>query len=193
MLIGFAAIHVTRAGVGIALPASVTKESLNMAPHATSELIVNIFPENIAKSVAEGQVLQVVVFSLFFGCALAMVPEAKRRPLVAFADSLSETMFKLTNLVMFLAAIGVFGAVAYTVGHLGLGILLPALKLLATMYGALVVFVLVVLLPIAILIGVPRRRFLRAVAEPVTIAFATASSEAALPRCDGTDGWKPWE
>jgi proton glutamate symport protein len=182
MLIGFAAIHLTRAGVGIPLPASATKESFNVSPHGTSELILNIFPENIAKSVAEGQVLQVVVFSVLFGCALAMVPETKRRPLVAFAESLSETMFKLTNLIMLFAPIGAFGAMAYTVGHGGLGILLPVLKLVATMYGALLFFVFVVLLPIALLIGVPVGRFLRAVAEPVTIAFATASSEAALPR-----------
>src|ERR1700730_8349368 len=141
MLIGFAAIHLTRAGVGIPLPASATKESLNVPPHGTSELILNIFPENIAKSVAEGQVLQVVVFSVLFGCALAMVPEIKRRPLVAFAESLSETMFKLTNLVMFFAPIGAFGAMAYTVGHGGLGILLLVLKLVATMYGALLFFV----------------------------------------------------
>jgi proton glutamate symport protein len=181
MLIGFAAIHVTRAGAGISLPTSVTNETLNVSPHATGELILNIFPENIAKSVAEGQVLQVVAFSVLFGCALAMVPEVKRRPL-AFAESLSEAMFKFTNLVMFLAPIGVFGAMAYTVGHGGLGILMPVLKLVATMYGALVSFVVVVLLPIALFIGVPGRRFLSAVTEPVTIAFATASSEAALPR-----------
>jgi len=143
---------------------------------------VNIFPENIAKSVAEGEVLQVVVFSVLFALALAMVPEAKRRPLINFAESLSETMFKFTNIVMLAAPIGVFGAMAYTVGHMGLGVLTPLLKLLGTMYVALIVFVLLVLLPIALMIRAPIARFLRAVAEPVTIAFATASSEAALPR-----------
>ena len=141
-----------------------------------------MFPENIAKSIADGQILQVVVFSVLFAVALAMVPETKRRPILVFAESLSETMFKFTNLVMLLAPIGVFGAVAYTVGHIGLSILLPLLKLLATMYVALVFFVIAVLLPIALFVGVPIRRFVRAVAEPVAIAFATASSEAALPR-----------
>jgi Na+/H+-dicarboxylate symporter len=91
-------------------------------------------------------------------------------------------MFKFTNLVMLAAPIGVFGAIAYAVGHMGLGILLPLVKLLATMYVALVVFVLFVLLPIALLAKIPIERFTRAVAEPVAIAFATASSEAALPR-----------
>jgi proton glutamate symport protein len=181
LLIGLAAINVSRAGVGIQLPASA-QQNLNATPHSATDLILNIFPENIAKSVAEGQVLQVVVFSVLFGMALALVPEPKRRPLVSFAESLSETMFKFTNLVMLLAPIGVCGAIAYTVGHMGLQVLLPLFKLLATMYVALVVFLLGVLLPIALLCRVPLARFLRAIAEPVTIAFATSSSEAALPR-----------
>jgi proton glutamate symport protein len=182
LIIGFVAINVSRAGEGVRLPASATAQTLNAAPRTASDLIVNIFPENIAKSVADGEVLQVVVFSVLFGLALAMVPEEKRRPLLRFAESLSETMFKFTNLVMLAAPIGVFGAIAYTVGHMGLGILLPLLRLLGTMYAALGVFVLLVLLPIALLVRVPILAFLKAIAEPVTIAFATASSEAALPR-----------
>jgi len=182
LLIGFAAINLSRAGEGVRLPPSATAETLNVAPHTATQLITDIFPENIAKSVAEGQVLQVVVFSILFAMALALVPEAKRRPMLAFAESLSETMFKFTNLVMLAAPIGVFGAIAYTVGHLGLGVLLPLLKLLATMYVALIFFITCVLFPIALLARVPVKRFLRAAAEPVTIAFATASSEAALPR-----------
>jgi proton glutamate symport protein len=182
LLIGFVAINLSRAGDGVRLPPAAAAESLNATPHTATQLITDIFPENIAKSVAEGQVLQVVVFSILFAMALALVPEAKRRPMLAFAESLSETMFKFTNLVMYAAPIGVFGAIAYTVGHLGLGVLLPLLKLLATMYVALVVFITCVLFPIALLARVPMKRFLRAVTEPVTIAFATASSEAALPR-----------
>jgi proton glutamate symport protein len=182
LLIGFAAINLSHAGEGVRLPPSTAAETLNVAPHTATQLITDIFPENIAKSVAEGQVLQVVVFSILFAMALALVPEAKRRPMLAFAESLSETMFKFTNLVMLAAPIGVFGAIAYTVGHLGLGVLLPLLKLLATMYVALIVFITCVLFPIALLARVPVKRFLRAAAEPVTIAFATASSEAALPR-----------
>jgi len=182
LVIGFAAISITRAGVGVHLPESVSAENLSAAPHLISELLTNIFPENIAKSVAEGQILQVVVFSVLFGVALAMVPEPKRRPLLNFAESLSETMFKFTNIVMLAAPVGVFGAMAYTVGRMGMGVLLPLLKLLVTMYGALAVFAILVLLPICILIGVPLRRFLKAAIEPVTIAFATSSSEAALPR-----------
>ncbi|HET7206770.1 MAG TPA: cation:dicarboxylase symporter family transporter [Terriglobales bacterium] len=181
LLIGLAAINISRAGEGVHLPPSAAA-TLNAAPHTAAQLITDIFPENIAKSVAEGQVLQVVVFSILFGMGLALVPEAKRRPMLALAESLSETMFKFTNLVMYAAPIGVFGAIAYTVGHLGLGVLLPLLKLLATMYVALFVFIFGVLLPIALLVKAPLKEFLKAAAEPVTIAFATASSEAALPR-----------
>ncbi len=182
MLIGFAAIHISRAGESVRLPPSSAAESLNVSPHTATQLITDIFPENIAKSVAEGQVLQIVVFSVLFAMALILVPEAKRRPMLAFAESLSETMFKFTNLVMYAAPLGVLGAVSYTVGHLGLGVLLPLLKLLATMYVALAFFIVGVLLPIALWARIPIRRFINAVAEPVTIGFATASSEATLPR-----------
>lgn len=182
LVIGFAAIDISRAGEGVHLPPVVGAAPLNAVPHTAAQIITDIFPENISKSVAEGQVLQVVVFSVLFAMALALVPETKRRPMVAFAESLSETMFKFTNLVMYTAPIGVFGAIAYTVGHLGLGVLLPLVKLLATMYVALVIFIFGVLLPIAMLVKTPLKEFVRAVTEPVTIAFATASSEAALPR-----------
>lgn len=182
LLIGFAAIHISRAGEGVRLPAGSAEPAAEIAPHSAKDTILNAFPENVAKAVADGQVLQIVVFSVLFGIALAMVPEPKRRPLLGLVESLAETMFKFTNVVMLFAPIGVCGAIAYTVGHLGLGILVPLAKLLATLYVALVVFILGVLLPIALAIRLPLARFVRAVAEPVAIAFATASSEAALPR-----------
>src|SRR3989441_1098789 len=128
-----------------------------------------------------GHVLQVVVFSVLFGISLARLGDDKRRPMLAFAQSLSETMFKFTNIVMYFAPVGVGAAIAYTVGHMGLGILANLFKLLATLYLALAAFLLLVLLPVAVLARVPRKRFLAAIAEPVSIAFATTSSEAALP------------
>jgi proton glutamate symport protein len=102
--------------------------------------------------------------------------------MLAFAESLAETMFKFTNVVMLFAPLGVGGAMAYTVAHSGLGMLGHLFTLLATLYVALVVFLLSVLLPVAVVARVPLRTFLRAVAEPSSIAFATSSSEAALPR-----------
>ena len=182
MLVGYVAIHISRAGEGLHLPPSATAQTLNISPHTATQLITDVFPENIAKSVAEGQVLQIVVFSVLFAMALILVPDSKRRPMLAFAESLSETMFKFTNLVMYAAPLGVFGAVAYTVGHLGLGVLLPLLKLLATMYIALAFFTVCVLLPIVVWARIPLKQFINVVAEPVTLGFATASSEATLPR-----------
>ena len=182
MLVGLAAVNLSHPGYSVPLPPSPAGQSLNLTPHSASQLITDVFPENIAKSIAEGQVLQIVVFSILFAFALALVPEPKRRPLLAFAESLSETMFKFTNIVMYAAPLGVFGAVAYTVGHSGLSVLLPLVKLLATMYVALTFFIVFVLAPILLLARIPMKPFFRAVSEPVTLGFATASSEATLPR-----------
>jgi len=181
MLFGLAAINLSRAGESVHLPPSSTAQTLNVSPHSALQIITDIFPENIAKSVAEGQVLQIVVFSILFAFALGLVPEARRRPMLDFAESLSATMFKFTNIVMYAAPLGVFGAVAYTVGQMGLTVLLPLLKLLATMYVALVLFILCVLVPILLLARIPLKSFIRVAAEPVTLGFATASSEATLP------------
>ena len=184
LFIGLAAINISQAGAGVTPPADAAAAAAksNAPPQKASDLILHVFPENIAKSVAEGQVLQVVVFSIIFGIALALVSEQKRRPMLGFCESLSEVMFKFTNIVMWTAPAGVAGAVAYTVSTMGFGVMVNLLKLLGTLYGALVVFLLCVLLPVVLLARLPLKEFLRAVAEPVTIAFATASSEAALPR-----------
>ncbi|HYX70086.1 MAG TPA: cation:dicarboxylase symporter family transporter [Terriglobales bacterium] len=182
LFIGLAAINLSRAGVGITLPPPAAGEAVAVPPLSAGDTILHIFPENIAKSVAEGQVLQVVVFSILFGIALAMVKEEKRKSLVTFCESLAETMFKFTNLVMYAAPFGVGAAIAYTVATTGAGVLVNLAKLLATLYVALAVFVLGVLLPIALAASIPVKAFARAVAEPFTIAFGTSSSEAALPR-----------
>jgi len=182
LFIGLAAINISKAGVGIAVPESIHEELPSVPPQTTTDIILHIFPENIAKSIAEGQILQIVIFSVLFGVALAMVREDKRLPMLNFTESLSEVMFKFTNIVMYFAPIGVGAAIAYTVGHMGLGILVNLFQLLATLYVALIVFLLGVLLPIALMVGVPIKKFLQAIAGPVSIAFATTSSEAALPR-----------
>jgi proton glutamate symport protein len=181
LFIGLAAINLSRAGVGVHLPPA-SGETLQVQRMTASETILHIFPENLAKSIAEGQILQVVVFSILFGIALAMVREERRRPLVSLAESLTETMFKFTNLVMYMAPLGVGAAIAYTVASTGMGILFNLAKLLLTLYAALLIFILGVLLPVALLVRVPLKKFIAAVAEPLSIAFGTASSEAALPR-----------
>jgi proton glutamate symport protein len=181
LIIGLAAINLSKAGVGAQVPSALPGETLPVEKLSPTDTILRVFPENFAKSIAEGQVLQVVVFSLLFGVALAMVREERRRPLLNLCESLTETMFKFTNLVMYLAPFGVGAAIAYTVGTTGMGILLNLVKLLLTLYVALFVFILGVLLPVAVAAGVPLKKFIAAVAEPFSIALGTASSEAALP------------
>ena len=183
LLIGWGAITVSRAGVGVTLPAAVERTQIQQpGQRSWQDIVLDVFPENIAKSIADAEMLQVVVFSVIFGVALALIPDDKRRPMLAFAESLAETMFRFTRIVMLMAPVGVGAAIAYTVGQLGLGILVNLFQLLATFYVAVAIFVIIVLLPVAYLAKVPIRRFAQAVAEPISIAFATTSSEAALPR-----------
>ncbi|GAB3193722.1 proton glutamate symport protein [Pontibacter aydingkolensis] len=183
LFIGLAAINISKAGEGISMNlAEVNDEIAPAAKQSASDIILHVFPENVAKSIAEGQVLQIVVFSVLFAIGLAMVNEKKRKPMLDFCESLSETMFKFTNIIMYFAPIGVGAAIAYTVGHMGLGILVNLFQLLATLYVALIAFVLLVLLPVALIARIPIVRFLKAISGPVSIAFATTSSEAALPR-----------
>jgi proton glutamate symport protein len=185
LVIGLVAINLSHAGVGLSLHAMAPSgESLPAASTSLhwQDFLLHVFPENIAKSIAEGQILQVAVFAIFFGIALACLSREKRAPMLSFFSSLSEVMFKFTNVVMYFAPIGVGAAMAFTVGQMGIGVLLNLGKLLLTLYVALIAFALLVLLPSALIFRVPLRRFLAAVAEPATIAFATSSSEAALPR-----------
>jgi proton glutamate symport protein len=182
LAIGLVAINLTKAGVGLAVTGlGGTQLVTPPSPTRWDDFLLHIFPENIAKSVAEGQILQVAVFAVLFGIALASLSETKRAPMMRLCESLSEVMFRLTNVVMYYAPIGVGAAMAFTVGNMGIGVLVNLGKLLLTLYGALAVFALVVLLPVALLFRVPIAGFLRAVAEPATIAFATSTSEAALP------------
>jgi proton glutamate symport protein len=182
LFIGLLAINVSKAGVGVIIPAEISQTGIPVVKGQTwEEIILHIFPENIAKSIYEGQVLQIVVFSIVFGIAVAMLKDQHRTRMVHFAESLSETMFKFTNLVMFLAPIAVFAAIAYSVGHMGLSILGNLIQLLATLYVALILLLVLVFLPVALIMKIPVRNFIRAVSEPATIAFATTSSESALP------------
>jgi proton glutamate symport protein len=183
LFLGVAAINLTRAGEGLVLSAPASAEVRpDVAALRWTDFLLHIFPENIAKSVAENQILQVAVFAVLFAIALTRVPEQVQKPILSFAESLTQVMFRFTNLIMYFAPIGVGAAMAYTVGHMGIAVLLPLVKLLFTAYGALIAFLLFVLSPIAFFAKIPLRRFFFAVAEPATIAFATSTSEAALPR-----------
>ncbi|MCY4778978.1 cation:dicarboxylase symporter family transporter [Sphingobacterium sp. UT-1RO-CII-1] len=201
IFIGLIVINLTQAGVGVdvanmpheELPTStgITEADMKAMEHIDPSVhgvfkfnafIRDTFPENIVKSVYENKVLQIVVFGVIFGIALALVEEKKRKPLVDFTESLSEAMFKYTNLVMLFAPIGVGAAMAYTVGHLGVDILKNLFMLLGSLYLALTLFLLCVLLPVMIFLKIPIKQFIKAIKEPVSIAFATTSSDAALPK-----------
>ena len=182
LLIGILAINISRAGEGIVLPEGFNQELPEAKAQTWDEVILHIFPENFVKSIYHGDVLPIVVFSIIFGIALALLPETKKTPILHFTESLAETMFKFTNIIMHFAPFGVGAAIAVTVGHLGIDILTSLLKLLFTLYGALLVFLIAVLLPVALIVKVPIRKFIKAISEPVSIAFATTSSESALPK-----------
>jgi proton glutamate symport protein len=197
IFIGLAVINITQAGNGVDLShmpqqelpkAKVVDAELEALPESVhgvygfSYFIYDLFPENAIKSMYENRVLQIVVFSVLFGIGLAMVEEKKRKPMIDFVESLSEVMFKFTNIIMYFAPIGVGAAMAYTVGHLGVDILKNLFMLLGSLYIALIVFVLIVFVPIMIFLKIPIKKFIQAVKEPVSIAFATTSSDAALPK-----------
>jgi len=182
LVIGLLAINISQAGVGVKIPEAINQSEITpVSPSTGMDLILHVFPENIAKSIYEGQVLQIVVFSILFGIAVAMLKDKHKNPMLRFTESLAETMFKFTQVIMFFAPFAVFAAIAYSIGHMGLDILFNLFKLLATLYIALIVFLGGVLLPIALLFKIPVLKFIKAISEPVTIAFATTSSESALP------------
>jgi proton glutamate symport protein len=145
------------------------------------DILAHLAPASIFKAMAEGDVLQIVVFSVLFALAVTSIGE-RARPMITWCESLASVMFRLTEFIMLFAPIGVGAAMANTVGHSGLGVLKNLGMLVGTLYGSLVVFVLIVLLPAALLFRVPLGDFIRAVKTPATIAFATTSSESALPK-----------
>jgi proton glutamate symport protein len=178
--IGLAAVNLMKPGVGVNLPMGQVSE-ITAKPQTWDQILLHVVPESVIRAAAEGDVLQIVVFSIFFAIALGMVGE-KGRPVVVWCEAVAETMFRLTNIVMRYAPIGVGAAIAYTVGHGGLHVLWNLAWLVATLYLALTVLILGVFLPIALIFRVPIRKFVKAVKEPAVIAFSTTSSEAALPR-----------
>ncbi len=185
LVIGLAAVNLTRPGDGVNLPAEQSQEAKELSERAgkmtPQDHIVTVFPTSIIKSMADNEVLQIVVFSLLFAVAVAGIGE-KGKPMVAWCESLSEAMFKFTAYVMNFAPWGVGAAMAVTVGNKGLGVLINLGNMILTLYAALAVFILIVLLPIALLIRLPFKRFFQLVKEPAMLAFTTTSSESAFPK-----------
>ncbi len=187
LFIGLAAVNITKPGVGVSLPkatAAADAAARGVAPappQSFGDIIAHLSPPSIIKAMADGDVLQIVVFTVIFALAVVSVGE-RAKPVIVWCESLADIMFRFTEFVMKFAPVGVGAAMANTVGHAGLSVLKNLGMLVGTLYGALFVFLLCVLLPVALLFRVPIRDFFQAVKEPATIAFATTSSESALPR-----------
>jgi proton glutamate symport protein len=180
LIIGLVAVNIMKPGVGVNLPMGQQTE-IPASAQTWDQILLHVVPESVIDAMARGDVLQIVIFSIVFAIALGLIGE-KGRPVVAWCEAVAETMFKVTNIVMHYAPIGVGAAIAYTVGHGGLGVLYNLAWLVVTLYMALAFLFLGVFLPIALLFRVPIRKFVKAVKEPAVIAFSTTSSEAALPR-----------
>jgi proton glutamate symport protein len=183
LIIGVVAMNLSGAGWGVVVPASLEGTASASAQHSQTwqQIVLNLFPNNIAEAVAQNQILQVAIFSILFGAALALVSEQKRAPLVSVLQSLADVMFKLTAFIMYLAPLAAGAAIAYTVGNTGIASLLSLGKLVVTYYIAVTAFAVLVLIPTLAIFRVPLRGFIRAIGEPAAIGFATTSSEAALP------------
>jgi proton glutamate symport protein len=185
LFIGLAAVNLIKPGVGVTLSAPAT-QAQEMAATARAltpaTFLEHIVPQSFFEAAVHNEVLQIVFWSILFGVGLSQVRGRSKEMMLGVVEALAEVMFKFTAFVMRYAPIGIGAAIAVTVSHSGLGVLRNLAMLIATLYGALIVLILVVLLPVALIARVPIRKFLAAVKQPALIAFSTTSSEAALPR-----------
>ena len=180
LFLGLAAVNLVQPGLGVPIQRSASEAALSATPASFSSIVEHIVPASLIDAMARNDVLEVVVFAFLFGAACAAIG-AKAQPVVAFCSSLAEVMFRYTKYVMYLAPLGVGAAIGVTVGTKGIGVLFGLGKLIAAMYVASVLCILLILVPALPLFRIPIGKFYRAVREPFLIAFSTASSEAALP------------
>ena len=183
LFLGLALVNIFEPGAGMTLPAADASATAGLIQNQQRgwDIFLHLFPTSVVDAMARGDILQIVVFSIFFGIAVAAIGK-KGRPVLDVLESTAEVMFKVTAFVMQFAPLGVFAAIAATVGAKGLGVLFTLGKLVGLMYIGLVIFVLIVLGGVSYIIRVPFLAFVRAIREPFIIAFTTASSEAALPK-----------
>jgi len=184
LVVGLVMMNVFRPGAGVSAGlAGGTQElaSLAKAQQGPWDILLHVVPTSIVDAMARGDILQIVVFSTFFGIGLAAVGD-KGAPVLRLLDGVAHVMFVVTGYVMRFAPVGVMAAMAATVGGKGVAILFTLGKLVLVMYGSLAIFAVLVIGGASLAVGVPVLAFVRAVREPVLIAFTTASSEAALPK-----------
>lgn len=181
LLIGLFAVNILQPGAGMTLPPASGPPAIAAQAQTWDQILLHLVPTSVIEAMATGDVLQIVVFSMVFAVGLGLLGE-KGRPMVAWCETLAEVMFKVTHIVMLYAPIGVGAAIAYTVATSGLQILQNLAFLIFTMYLALAVFFLFVLIPVMLMFRIPVVEFAKTIKEPALIAFSTSSSEAALPR-----------
>jgi Na+/H+-dicarboxylate symporter len=183
LAIGLAAVNIVKPGVGVNLSSATVDAGAQLATTkpTVASVLEHTVPQSFFEAAAKNEVLQIVFFTIVFAAGLAQVKGPAKTFMLSACESLSEVMFKYVGIIMKFAPIGIGGAIAVTVGHSGIGVLGNLGVLVLTLYGSLIAFVLVVLLPIALICKVPIRRFWQATKEPWLIAFSTASSEAAFP------------
>src|SRR5216117_1604497 len=184
LFIGLAVVNLTQPGVGVTLEVTNTSAIQSIEhthPQSFVETIIHAFPSSVIEAMVRGDVLQIVAFSVLFALAVSAVGE-KGKPIIRAMESLAQVMFKFTNYVMMFAPIGVGAAMAHTVATQGLGVLINLGNLILSLYLALVIVIVLVFGAVIIIAKVPLRQFVRAVREPAVIAFATTSSESALPK-----------
>lgn len=182
LIVGLVIVNVLKPGLGVVITngnseaiAEAAKKSINHI-----DMLVNLIPTNIIDAMARQDMLQIIVFSCFFGVAAAAIGK-NGRPVIEFATTVANVMFKFTHYVMLLAPIGIFGSIAYTVSTYGLEMLFPLGKLILSLYLALIVFITLIIVIASIAVRVNFFHLLRALKEPLILAFSTAASEAALP------------
>lgn len=189
LFIGLGVGHFMQPGAGVSDVSNVSSQYLNtvaqmgtsMTHSSLKELVVDIFPSSIVKAMAEGNLLQIVVFSIFFALAICAVGE-KAKPVMNLLNSVSEIMFKFTEYVMWFAPVGVFSAIACTIGSSGIGILKNYVKIVFSLYFALAIFIIFILVLVCVVVKVPLLGLIKTLKNPALLAFSTASSEAALPK-----------
>jgi proton glutamate symport protein len=182
LVVGLVAVHITKPGVGVVLPPpDPHAAAARPAPTTFGGFLEHLVPSSFFEAAVHNEVLQVAFWSTLFAIALSQVKGRPKEAMLGFCEGLTQTMFRFVSIIMKFAPIGVGAAMAVTVSHSGPGVLRNLGLLVATLYGALIVFALVGFLPVALLSRVPLRRFARAVKDPAVIAFTTTSSDAALP------------
>jgi proton glutamate symport protein len=182
LAIGLTAVHLTQPGVGVVLPPPDPHTPLpTPAPTSFSGFLEHIVPRSFFEAATNNEVLQVVFWATLFGLALSQVRGKPKEAMLGFCEGLAQVMFRFVAIVMKFAPVGIGAAMAVTVSHSGIAVLKNLGLLVATLYGALVVFALLALLPVLLLTRIPIKRFLRSVKDPAIIAFTTTSSDAALP------------